>query len=89
MTPEERLVELGCIICRRPAEIHHLRSGVGMGQRSKDMIPLCPEHHRLGNRGTAFHAGPRSFEERYGTESELLERVRRALEELDTKWGRQ
>lgn len=83
-----RLAELGCILCRRPAEIHHLRAGAGMGMKSQDMIPLCPEHHRTGGHGVAFHAGPRSFEENFGTEKELLERTRRALEEDNLRWGR-
>ena len=65
------VAELGCIICRRPAEVHHVaRQG---GQRSKHIescIPLCPDHHRNGN--DCVHAGRRTFEARYGTEKELL-----------------
>src|SRR5690606_40356952 len=46
--------DAGCILCRHlglgatPAEIHHLRHGVGAGQRNSHRmsIPLCPEHHR-------------------------------------------
>lgn len=66
------VAELGCIVCRRmgysdsPAEIHHLRAGTGAGRRSshRDVIPLCPEHHRgktglhgLGTKGFARHWG--------------------------------
>ncbi len=54
-----------------PAEIHHLRNDVGVGQRSEKVIPLCPTHHRLGGYGVAFHAGRGKFEEKYGTEEEL------------------
>ena len=71
--------DAGCILCRHlglgesPAEIHHLRSGMGAGQRNSNMtsIPLCPEHHR-GN--TGYHGlGRRAFEREYGiTELELL-----------------
>lgn len=115
---------LGCIVCANqghedsPAEIHHLRRGKGISDRSMywDCIPLCPIHHRLGD-GTAqcggelgFHAGAstkmeqsqredelpnglivtanimewregRVWEERYGTEDELLEQVRDQLPE--------
>lgn len=82
-----RVAELGCIICHNlelghsPAECHHPRSGVGAGRRSShfDAIPLCPRHHRLGNRGEAIHAGKQSFEIKYGTEAELLEQVRGML----------
>ncbi|MGX5660013.1 Ref family recombination enhancement nuclease [Castellaniella ginsengisoli] len=74
-----RVAEQGCILCRRlghpgtPAEIHHLRSGMGKGQRNtnQNVIPLCPEHHR-GN--TGYHGlGRRAFERMYGvTELDLL-----------------
>lgn len=82
-----RLAEFGCCVCRRegfgvsPAEIHHIRATAGMGQRSShfDAIPLCPLHHRLGGHGVALHAGQKTFERRYGTETELLEWVRHAL----------
>ena len=76
---EKETAQLGCIVCLvamdiySPAEIHHLRAGVGMGQRSSRCIPLCPHHHRLGKYGVAFHAGPREFEKRYGTEDDLYE----------------
>lgn len=40
----------GCLICRQPAQAHHLlRSGrKGMGMKAPDdhSIPLCPGHHR-------------------------------------------
>ncbi len=69
----------GCILCRHlgypgtPAEIHHLRSGMGAGQRNtnENVIPLCPEHHRGS---TGYHGlGRRAFERMYGvTELDLL-----------------
>jgi len=75
-----RLAELGCILCWHlgfrdtPAQIHHLREGMGMGQRNSDdrAIPLCYEHHQ-GDSG--YHGlGKRAFEERYKlTELDLLE----------------
>lgn len=85
-----RVADLGCIVCRNeglgetPAGIHHLRNGQGMGQRSShyETIPLCDKHHQNGPTGVAFHAGPRTWEKRYGTERELLEQVRFELGEL-------
>ena len=74
-----RIAELGCIICNMPAEIHHLRTGAGIGMKSKDVIPLCPNHHRNGGHGVAIHAGRLAFEANYGTELELLEKVRKLL----------
>lgn len=71
--------DAGCILCRylglgdTPAEIHHLRDGVGAGQRNSNLksIPLCREHHR-GD--TGYHGlGRRAFEREYGvTEMDLL-----------------
>lgn len=75
-----RVAALGCIICGAPAEVHHL-TGAGMGLRSKDVIPLCPAHHRLGGHGVAVHAGTKTFEENFGTQQELLEETRRRLED--------
>ena len=84
MTKTERIyfnkvAELGCIVCAMPAEIHHLRTGAGIGMKSKDVIPLCPNHHRNGGHGVAIHAGRLAFEANYGTELELLEKVRKLL----------
>ena len=78
---------LCCIVCRNlgygesPAEVHHVRYLAGGGQRSGNMdtIPLCPNHHRIGGYGVAYHAGPEEFERRYGTEAELLEQTRREI----------
>jgi len=83
------VAELGCIVCRNmgfpdsPAEVHHIKSGVGMGQKSSnfDVIPLCPTHHRNGDYGTAYHRGPKEFENRYGTELELLKQTKELLNE--------
>lgn len=82
-----RVVALGCIVCHNigvmdcPAEIHHIRSGMGMGQRNDHFstIPLCHTHHRTGQAGIAFHAGSKTWQERYGTEEELLEQVKSML----------
>jgi len=72
-----KVAALGCIICQRQAEIHHIRHGVGMGQRSKHdkAIPLCPDHHRTGGHGVALHAGQKTFEANFGTELQLLEKT--------------
>lgn len=81
------MADQGCILCRRlgypgtPAEIHHLRCGMGMAQRNSDemAIGLCPEHHRGA---TGYHGlGRRAFERTYGvTELDLM---REAWEVMD------
>lgn len=78
-----RVAELGYLICKNlklgetPAEIHHVRTGQGAGQRADSfkVIPLCPIHHRQGGHGIAIHAGRQSWENKFGTETELLVQV--------------
>lgn len=80
---------LGCIACRKlgfpdsPAEIHHITTGVGMGQRASDyqVIPLCPTHHRQGGYGVAIHSGRQAWESIYGTEAALLEQTKAEIDQ--------
>jgi hypothetical protein len=81
-----RVAALGCGLCRllgfpgTPAELHHPRTGVGIGKRSAhtDVIPLCFHHHR-GNVGV-HGMGRKAFEREYGvTEMKLLEETKRLL----------
>jgi hypothetical protein len=64
---------------------HRLKSitaapGTGLSVRADNfhVIPLCHAHHRTGG-GVAIHAGRKSWEEKFGTEGELLAQV---LQEL-------
>lgn len=81
-----KVAALGCIVCSKmgyrdtPAEIHHLRSGMGIGQRSSHFrtIPLCPEHHR-GKTGV-HGLGTKGFFRHFGyTEDDLLAEVHEKL----------
>lgn len=82
-----KVAALGCIACRvigfeeTPAEIHHPRTGQGKGRRAPHSmaIPLCHIHHRTGGYGVAIHAGQKAFEEKFGTELELLAEVKSLL----------
>jgi hypothetical protein len=76
-----KIAEHGCIACHvlgygfSPVEIHHIRTGAGMAQKShwSKAIGLCPNHHRLGGYGIAIHAGIDGFEKSIGmSEVELL-----------------
>ncbi|MGC4125041.1 Ref family recombination enhancement nuclease [Enterobacter sp.] len=83
-----RVAGLGCIVCKNlghedtPAEIHHIRTGCGTGQRADNfcVIPLCHIHHRTGGHGVAVHAGRQTWENNFGTETELLVQVMYELE---------
>lgn len=80
-----KVASLGCIACRKigyydtPAEIHHIRTGMGMGQRNSHFktIPLCAEHHRHGP--SAIHRSKELFEYNFGTEEQLLGEVMELL----------
>lgn len=83
-----KVAELGCAICRRlglgitPAQVHHPRGGMGIGQRAGDdeAIPLCLHHH-LGPKGV--HDIGRGFESHYGfSEQDLVIETKRLLGEL-------
>lgn len=86
-----RVAALGCIVCKNlgfgetPAEIHHVRTGQGAGQRAdhRKTIPPCHQHHRVGGHGVAIHAGKKTWEQKYGSETELLIQV---VSELDGDW---
>lgn len=80
---------IGCICCwlddnpGTPAELHHIRAGVGKGQRadSWSVLPLCAPHHRgiLHPQVPSIHLDRLNFIAQYGTEAELLERVKQLL----------
>ncbi len=69
-----RVAEMGCYVCSRPAEIHHIRHQTGLAMRSShyETIPLCPDHHRLSK--ISVHLGKKEFVKRYGTEQQNIGR---------------
>ena len=73
----EALAEYGCVICMRPAEIHHLigHPYSSMGKKANDIntIPLCVDHHR-GSQGI-HHIGMRVWEDTYGTQKSHLNKI--------------
>ena len=82
----DKVSQLGCIVCRNmglgitPAEIHHIEGKTKANSHFK-VLPLCFEHHRIGNRFRPISRHPykKRFEEAYGTEEELLEQVNEML----------
>jgi hypothetical protein len=80
-----KIAELGCILCSEvlgiegtPAELHHVRR-YGAKRATSPILPLCPEHHRLGN--DSLHSlGVCRFESQWNTSCAfLLERVSQKL----------
>jgi len=80
-----QIAELGCILCSEvlgiegsPAELHHVRR-YGAKRATSPILPLCPEHHRLGNH-SLHHLGVCHFEREWKVScEELLERVSQKL----------
>ena len=76
-----RITEYGCIACKQdghetPAEVHHIIQG---NRRLGHLfsLPLCPEHHRGDGRLVpSIHMRKRPFVARYGSELELLARLK-------------
>ena len=83
----DRVAQQNCIVCRNMgfegsiAAIHHIRHGVGMGQRNDNyhVLPLCGAHHQTGGYGVALHAGIKRWEKKFGTEMQLYHQL---LEEM-------
>ncbi len=72
-----RVKTLGCLICGAPAEAHHLP-----GPRDDwRTIPLCPFHHRTEYGSQSYHYSRRAFNERHGSDEELLARTLAMLAE--------
>lgn len=88
----DRVASMGCIACSMmgfydtPAEIHHIRSGVGKGRRASNFetIGLCPAHHRgtAGLKVPSIHGSPHAFVQSFGTERQLLDLVNARLGKL-------
>jgi len=75
------VAEIGCIVCRNkgfmnPAEIHHIDGKTKKGCHFK-VLPLCYEHHRGGRdkEPISRHPYKKRFENAYGTEENLLDKV--------------
>ena len=76
-----RVSSIGCLICRRPAAIHHARMPFTSGKRRNNMkvIPLCPSHHQH-DAISAHGMHHDKFFELYGSESDMLDKVEKILE---------
>jgi len=82
----ESIVEYGCVVCRNegqhtPPAVHHINGSRKIGAHF-ETIPLCYLHHQGGEdceRYTSRHPFKARFEERYGTDLELLAQIREEL----------
>lgn len=45
----DRIAAMGCLVCKRPATIHHVTASIHGGRltrRHDRVVPLCPAHHQ-------------------------------------------
>lgn len=84
----DQLASLGCIACRLDGthnpvvSIHHINGRTRPGAHMQ-VLPLCAGHHQDGTGWPgliAVHPWKRRFEDKYGTQEQLLERCRKLLE---------
>ena len=57
------IAQLGCLVCGRPATIHHVTASIHGGRLTKRhdrVVPLCPIHHQKVY--DPFHNDPQSVE---------------------------
>ncbi|MBT8449597.1 MAG: Ref family protein [Gammaproteobacteria bacterium] len=83
----DAILEMGCVICKKemgvfsPTEIHHI-DGKTKPDCHLKTIPLCYRHHRAGEDNeiyTSRHPTKRRFEDRYGSEQDLLDWTRNKI----------
>ena len=86
----DKLKQLGCVACSKFGRytdpvIHHIRRNTGLSLRPShdDTIPLCPQHHNMGNQ--SIHLNKTKFEHMFGTEIELLKETNLKLIQLETE----
>ena len=81
----DAICQIGCIVCLNefgiytPCMPHHIAGKTKPGAH-KLTIGLCDGHHQNGGEGIAFHAtGKKTWENRYGTQQELLEQTKKLV----------
>ena len=84
----DKLKQIGCIACSKKGlfsepVIHHIRNHTGFGLRppNTDTIPLCPQHHNMGNE--SVHLNKKKFYSLFGTEYELLDETNQKIKQLE------
>lgn len=78
----DAVLKLGCIIggeCSGRVTIHHCGTGGGGRKDHKKVIPLCWGHHLGADGIDGKRMSKREWQERHGTEAELIARVERLV----------
>ena len=84
----DKLKRIGCIACSKKGLfsepiIHHIRKHTGLGLRPPhdQTIPLCPQHHNMGNE--SVHLNKTKFVELFGSELQLLDEANQKIKQLE------
>ena len=84
----DKLRQIGCIACLKigkvsDAIVHHIRKHTGLSVRPShdDTIPLCPNHHNMGN--NSIHLNKSGFESLFGSEKQLLDETNFKIKQLE------
>ena len=84
----DKLKQIGCMACSKNGLfsepiIHHIRKHTGLGLRPPHdkTIPLCPQHHNMGNE--SVHLNKKKFEELFGSELQLLDEANKKIKQLE------
>lgn len=78
-----RIVNMGCLVCRRPACYHHEKDGPGAKRDHRYGAPLCVNHHQYGP-NARHRIGREAFNELLGFD--LLEWSKEQWEETERIW---
>lgn len=81
----DRVAALGCIACRKDGitnpwvSIHHCDGRTKPGAHMR-VLPLCGPHHQTGGQeAPAIHPWKARFQEKYGSQADLLSYVQSLL----------
>ena len=83
--------EIGGIACLKinrisEAVIHHIRKHTGLGLRPAfdQTIPLCPQHHNMGNE--SIHLNKKVFVKKFGSEQSLLKETQELIKQQESNY---
>lgn len=76
----DRLAQMGCLVCGKPASLHHVMKARGKVRRRdhRFVAPLCREHHQ-GDKGVHGLGSEEAFKALYGIDLVMW---------AETEWGR-
>lgn len=81
----QHIVSLGCVICGRPAMLHHCGTGMGGRKDHSRVLGLCFLHHQ--GRAGIHTIGRKVWRDIFGTEEQLMELTEKKLIEREKRYA--